>query len=145
MRSPVNEARVSSPYGNRILKRKKQFHDGIDFVSNSDDCRVYAIADGVVVFDKDDYDEAVRWTDNKHSGGNMIIIDHVIDGVHYYARYLHLGENTVSKHQEVREGDVVGEYADVGLSYGAHLHFDMYSWLWKKINPTPVIAEVLPV
>ena len=148
MRSPVNDPRVSSPYGMRVLNGKEQFHDGIDFVSRSGDRRVFAVAPGVVVFDMDDYEEALRWTDRRHSGGNMIIIAHNIGRARgarvYYARYLHLGENTVGKDWSVDEGQVVGEYADAGISYGPHLHFDLYDSDWRKIDPTPLLREVLP-
>ena len=52
MRPPVNDLKITSPYGPRVLQRKSQFHDGIDFVSNDGDTRVFSIADGVVCQNK---------------------------------------------------------------------------------------------
>lgn len=153
MVAPVHNFRISSPYGPRILNvqdpvtkqivPKKQFHDGIDFVSKSNDNRVLAIADGIVTYDMDDYEEAKRWTDRHDSGGNMLVLSHIINGVQYYARYLHLEKNLVSKNDFIKQGTLLGNYADVGFSFGAHLHFDLYDRKWKKLDPTPILAEVL--
>jgi murein DD-endopeptidase MepM/ murein hydrolase activator NlpD len=134
---PVKEPyRISSPYGWRTLQGKKEFHSGIDFVSDSDSEDVLAIADGIVVYDQDDYDDALRWVDKHHSAGNMVILQHEIDGQSYYVRYLHLLENTIKKGERVNEGDVIGQYADVGRSFGAHLHIDAYDVDWKKLDIT---------
>lgn len=142
---PVREPhRVTSPYGHRKLAGKDQFHDGIDYVSGSGSREVVAIADGVVCLDVDFYEESKRWTDGRHSGGNMLIIKHRIHGADYYCRYLHLITNTVAKGEAVLQGRVIGEYADVGYSFGAHLHFDMFDSEWKKIDPTPVMMRGLP-
>jgi murein DD-endopeptidase MepM/ murein hydrolase activator NlpD len=137
---PIKDYRISSPYGYRILKGKKEFHDGIDFVSTSGDTNVYAIANGLVEYDMDNYNDALRWVDKHHSGGNMIIVKHTINGNYYYARYLHLGQNTVSKNDFVNEGDVLGQYGDYGYSFGAHLHFDMYDKKWRKIDPSAILG-----
>lgn len=140
---PVYEPhRITSPYGPRILNGTSQFHDGIDFVSGSTS-EVLAIADGQVCLDIDFYEESKRWTDGRMSGGNYVIIKHNLHGADYYCRYLHLIRNTVSKGDPVKQGQVIGRYADVGLSYGAHLHFDMYDASWKKIDPTPVLVRGL--
>lgn len=146
MISPVNNPRITSPYGNRRDPRdpqKVQFHDGIDLVSKDKDTTVRAIAPGAVVFDMDNYREALRWTDPHHSAGNYLIIKHEIGGRVYYFRYLHLGSNTVANGQNVDEGKVIGHFADVGYSFGAHLHLDAYDENWKKIDPTPLVSEVL--
>lgn len=140
MMIPIKDYKITSPYGYRILRGKKEFHDGIDFISVTGDKNVYAIANGIVEYDMDNYDDSLRWTDKHHSAGNMIIIRHTINGAIYYARYLHLGENTVSKNDFVNEGDILGQYGDYGYSFGAHLHFDLYDKNWKKIDPTPILG-----
>lgn len=147
MISPVNNPRISSGFGNRkdpLNPGQVQFHDGIDFVSKDNDRNVRAITSGVVVYDMDNYREALRWVDPHHSAGNYLIIKHEIAGKMYYARYLHLKNNNVSVGDTVAEGDVIGEYADVGRSRGPHLHFDLYAENWSKINPTPILAEGVP-
>ena len=137
--TPVKDAKVTSPYGWRTLNGKKQFHDGIDFVSTTGDNTVRAIADGKVCYDVDYYEESKRWTDKRHSAGNYLIIKHAINGKTYYGRYFHLGENYVSNGDVVVEGQAIGYYADAGISYGAHLHFDIYDDKWKKLNPTEFV------
>jgi murein DD-endopeptidase MepM/ murein hydrolase activator NlpD len=127
---------VTSPYGPRVLNGKKQNHKGIDFISDSGIRDVYSIADGIVTYDQDDYDEAKKWTDRHHSAGNMVIVRHELKDGLFYVRYLHLLENIVRKEQRVSEGEIIGEYANVGMSYGAHLHIDAYDMHWKPYNIT---------
>jgi len=135
--SPVKDPYIiTSPYGDRTLKGKKQFHSGLDFISETNENTVFAIYDGWVTYDQDNYDESLRWVDRHHSGGNMVIIKHRINDVSYYARYLHLLDNYIKKDQPVKAGQKIGVYADVGISYGAHLHLDLYTLNWKKIDPT---------
>lgn len=144
MIEPVKKHRVSSPYGKRILKGKEQFHDGIDFVSKVKSASVYSIGPGECTYDFDNYDDKKRWNlRDKHTAGNMVIIKTEIGGKQYYVRYLHLKENTLTNGQPVAEGDKIGEYADVGYSFGAHLHLDIYDMKWRKIDPTPILAEIL--
>lgn len=134
--SPVKNYRISSDYGKRILKGKNEFHDGIDFVSETNDRVVVAITKGIVCHDVDFYEESKRWTDKRHSAGNYVIVKHVIEGKLYYVRYLHLGENFCYEGQEVEKGEPLGIYSDAGISYGAHLHFDMYNSKWVKVDPS---------
>lgn len=136
---PVKTAKITSPYGMRILQGRSVMHDGIDMISASGDNTVYAITDGVVTSDFDQYNHKLAFSDRKHSGGNMIIIRHNIHGTDYYCRYLHLINNTVSIGQIVKAGDVIGRYGNVGYSYGAHLHFDAYTMAWTKIDPTNIV------
>lgn len=144
MVGPVaQKIKVTSPYGKRTLQGKEQFHDGIDFVSESGRNDVIAIADGIVTYDQDDYEEALRWTDKHHSAGNMVIIRHELEGGLYYVRYLHLVKNIVRAGQKVFEGATFGVYGDVGYSFGPHLHVDVYDMHWRKIDPTPLFKEVL--
>jgi murein DD-endopeptidase MepM/ murein hydrolase activator NlpD len=132
VKSPL---RISSKYGWRTLQGKRQFHDGIDYVSDSGDQSVFSIFDGTVTYDFDDYDEARRWTDNHQSGGNMIIVKYKLAGADYYVRYLHLISNVVKNGQNVKSGQILGTYGDVGYSFGAHVHVDVYDYRWKKIDP----------
>lgn len=137
---------ITSPYGYRKFvdsnthQTIEGFHEGIDFVSKSGDASVIAVSSGVVVYDQDDYDDSQRWTNMYHSAGNMLIIQHVIDDVPVFVRYLHIDKNIVSKGSPVIEGQVLGTYADVGRSYGAHLHVDVYDVNWKLIDPTNILS-----
>lgn len=127
--------KVSSPYGLRTLNKITKIHDGIDFVSRTGCNDVFAVYDGIVIYDQDNYDHDKRWLKG-HTGGNMVILQHRIDGEIYYSRYLHLGSNNVSIGDVVHQGTCIGEYGDFGKSYGAHLHFDLSVEKWVKIDPT---------
>jgi murein DD-endopeptidase MepM/ murein hydrolase activator NlpD len=136
MISPVKSWVRTSPYGWRNLNGKRQFHGGIDLVSGAGDRTVRAMADGEVVLDYDSYQDARRWTYPPDSGGNMVILKTKIRGKFYFIRYLHLSENIVSKGQKIKQGAVLGHYADVGYSFGAHLHIDAYDGKWKPVDIT---------
>lgn len=140
--SPVKDYKITSNYGPRILNGKEEFHDGIDFISKSGKNIVHAIAEGVVCHDVDFYNEAKRWTDRRHSAGNYLIIKHHIphNGALYYVRYMHLDPNFCFQGQEIEKGEPIGLYKDVGRSYGAHLHLDMYDKNWNKIDPSFILV-----
>lgn len=140
MKLPVNDYKITSPYGYRTLQGKEQFHDGIDFVSRKNDRRVFSVGYGLVTYDKDDYNHIKRWVSRADSAGNYVIIKTKIGDKEYYVRYLHLKENHISVNEIVTEGQEIGEYADVGFSFGAHLHLDMYTLDWHKINPSDIIG-----
>jgi murein DD-endopeptidase MepM/ murein hydrolase activator NlpD len=136
MRLPLNNFKITSHYGKRILNGKEEFHDGIDFVSNKNN-NVYAICDCTCSYDMDNYDEALRWTDKHHSGGNMVIVDFQKENTIFHMRFLHLFDNLIKMNQKIKEGDLIGHYADVGYSFGSHLHNDLYITStngWEKIN-----------
>jgi len=131
---------VTSPYGWRVLRGKKQFHDGIDYVS-SVSRNAIAIADGKIIIDFDEYDPRLRWTDGRHSAGNYVCLETIIHGEKYFARYIHLKNNIIANGQHVKQGDILGSWDDVGYSFGAHLHFDMYDASWNKIDPTNILLN----
>ena len=158
--SPVNgKPIITSPYGWRVLNGEKNFHDGIDFVSadakilnrlNPSGTDVFAITDGKVVFDYDKYDDQFRMDMKGHkqdTAGNMVILQHTIDDRVYFARYLHLLDNAVTMGQQIAKGQRIGRYADVGFSFGPHLHFDMFKADWSvKVDPTEILFDVdIPV
>ncbi len=146
--NPVLSPKVTSPYGWRNLWGTWQFHNGIDYVSEGDEGaanwkgsrEVYAIADGTVIFD---YDVWVPGDNSAQgSGGNMLIIKHVIDGVVYFVRYLHLATNYVRLNQEVKKGEGIGNFKiSAGLSTGPHLHLDVYNVAWQNIDPLPLLRS----
>lgn len=141
--SPVENPIVTSPYGprvNPINKWKTQNHEGIDFISENLNREVFAITEGTVIYDKDDYDHTKRWS-KPNTAGNLIIVKHVIDRIEYYVRYLHLGENYFNKGDDIWCGDLIGEYGDYGRSAGAHLHIDFWTMNWQRIDPTPIFRN----
>lgn len=135
MHSPVNQPIVTSHYGYRTLNGQRQWHPGIDYVSGVGDSSVFAILPGKCVLDFDGYDDKLRWTDIKHSAGNYICIQHFLpEGGWIFVRYLHLTKNTVAQGERIEEGRKLGDYADVGFSYGAHLHIECFDSSWQPSN-----------
>jgi murein DD-endopeptidase MepM/ murein hydrolase activator NlpD len=131
---PLKDLKITSHYGLRSLDGKMQFHDGIDLISTSGNNLVYSIFDGIVCYDFDFYNHALRFKDKKHSAGNYVIIKSIIDNDIFYIRYLHLIENFVTINQMIDSGQTIGKYGDVGYSFGAHLHIDMFNRNWEKID-----------
>lgn len=141
MRYPVAEpSKVTSDYGAQEPFRKKP-HEGIDYINTKGDCSIFAMAEGVCVYDFDSYDDGKRWTDTLHSAGNMVVIGHQIAGKLIYIRYLHLSKNFVKVNQKIDEGFLLGNYADVGQSHGAHVHIDGFNDKWEKINIKEVMKD----
>jgi murein DD-endopeptidase MepM/ murein hydrolase activator NlpD len=138
---PVDKPKITSNFGWRILNNKKQFHDGIDFVSEDGNTYVYSIFDGKVVYDFDNYIHAMRFSDPRHSGGNYVIIQNFLEGEYFFIKYLHLKENYVSLNEDVKAGQKIGIYADVGFSFGSHLHITIYNYKWKIINPNTILKK----
>lgn len=140
MRLPVNNAVLTSEYGWRPNpipgQTGMQFHDGRDYAcERHTNQSVLAMWDGKVVADMDNYEDAKRWTDLRHSIGNFLIIQSNVKGTEVFIRYCHLGKNYCYFGQEVPEGYIIGAYADVGQSYGPHIHVDAYlASNWQKIS-----------
>ncbi len=145
--------KVTSPYGTRYLAGLGWHnHPGIDYITEGDpggdnwtgNRNVVAIDDGIVIADNDHYDATQRWVmQSKHSLGNYIFIQHVINGITYIALYAHLKFNNFNVGDNVKMGDVLGVYSDYGFSKGPHLHFQLYDANWLTVDPTPIILAGL--
>ena len=115
---PLNNARVTSPYG--ITRSDGKVHTGIDLISTSGDRQVKAIKDGVVrgtLIDPKGY-------------GNYVSIQHA-DNTR--ALYCHLEEFRCRAGDIVKAGDVIGIEGETGNSTGIHLHLEI-----RKTDYTPI-------
>lgn len=133
----IEPYKVTSPFGvkRNIPPWGEHTHDGVDLVSSVNK-NVYAAVSGVVIADRDTYDHTKRWVEGSgNSVGNRVLIKSIINGKTYYCAYYHLIDNYVSEGQEIEIGKIIGQYDDVGMSYGAHLHFMMWDANWKVVNP----------
>jgi murein DD-endopeptidase MepM/ murein hydrolase activator NlpD len=119
---PVSPACVSSPFGPRILAGRPKagiFHSGIDLPAPAG-AAVRAVADGQVM--------AVR---RRGAGGLFVLVRH--NG--FTAVYAHLGAVTPSVaegRRNITAGEKLGVVGRTGVSYGAHIYFEM------KIGEVPV-------
>jgi murein DD-endopeptidase MepM/ murein hydrolase activator NlpD len=69
---------------------------------------------------------------NDYGYGEMIVIDH---GFGWQTLYAHLNQVNVSCGQEVLKGEVIGLMGSTGRSTGPHLHFEMRSDEYGRVNP----------
>jgi len=96
-------------------------HFGIDIDGETGD-PIYASDNGVIVY--------AGW--NTHGYGNVVVIDH---GAGWQTLYAHLSVIGVICGQSVLQGDVIGSMGSTGNSTGSHLHFEMMSEKYGKVNP----------
>lgn len=113
---PVQGARISSPYGERIhpIFKTKIFHTGID----------YAVPMGTPI-------KAANAGKVIYSGwyggyGKVVIIDHGnCTGKPTTTLYAHMSKQNVSVGDNVVRGQVIGHVGSTGYSTGPHLHFEV--------------------
>lgn len=96
-------------------------HPGID-IAGPEGNSVFATDSGVVVY--------AGWSE--YGYGYLIVLDH---GTGWQSAYAHLSAVGVGCGQSVAQGTVIGAVGNTGNSTGAHLHFELRSELYGKVNP----------
>ncbi len=91
-------------------------HEGLDFIPQGADKKVYAVESGIVVQDVDDP------VQGKAYGNNVTIYVPVNRRLWTYA---HLAENYVKQGEKVLRGQLLGLMGDTGNTHGAHLHLGL--------------------
>ncbi len=122
MKTPINGARLSSPFGKRkhpILGFTKM-HTGTDFAAPTG-TPIMASGDGVII--------RAQWCGG---GGNCVKIKH--NSV-YQTVYAHMSKfgRGIKKGVKVKQGQIIGYVGSTGLSTGPHLHYEVIE-NGKKIN-----------
>tara|TARA_B100000214_G_scaffold374396_1_gene357008 strand:+ start:384 stop:1601 length:1218 start_codon:yes stop_codon:yes gene_type:complete len=120
MKTPINGARLSSPFGNRkhpILGFTKH-HNGTDFAAPIG-TPIMASGNGTVI--------KAGWCGN---GGNCVRIRH---NSSYTTGYGHLSKFATKAGRRVRQGQIIGYVGNTGMSTGPHLHYTV-SYNGKFIN-----------
>ena len=110
MKTPINGARLSSPFGNRkhpILGFTKH-HNGTDFAAPTG-TPIMASGNGTVI--------KAGWCGN---GGNCVRIRH---NSSYTTGYGHMSKIATKTGRRVRQGQVIGYVGSTGMSTGPHLHY----------------------
>ena len=122
MKTPINGARLSSPFGKRkhpILGFTKM-HTGTDFAAPTG-TPIMASGDGVVT--------RAQWCGG---GGNCVKIKHNSTYQTVYAHMSKFGRG-IKKGVKVKQGQIIGYVGSTGLSTGPHLHYEVIE-NGKKIN-----------
>jgi murein DD-endopeptidase MepM/ murein hydrolase activator NlpD len=96
-------------------------HYGIDLAGTASE-PILAADNGVIVY--------AGFNDLGY--GEMVVIDH---GNGWQTLYAHLASVEVSCGQEVYRGDKIGTMGATGLADGVHLHFEMRSDEFGRVNP----------
>ncbi|MBO7572344.1 MAG: M23 family metallopeptidase [Bacteroidales bacterium] len=120
---PGDLTSIGSYFGYRMhpVLHILRMHTGID-MNAAPGTPVYASGDGVVIT-----------ADDHNSGyGNMIEIDHKVDGLS--SRYAHLSKILVKRGQFVKRGELIGKVGSTGMSTGPHLHYEVLID-GKQVNP----------
>ena len=115
MKTPINGARISSSFGNRVhpILGYTKLHKGTDFAAPRG-TPIYAAGNGVV-------ERAGPFS----TFGNYVKIQHA-NG--YETAYAHMNgfAKGVRKGSHVRQGEVIGYVGTTGQSTGPHLHYEVY-------------------
>ncbi len=96
-------------------------HPAIDIAGHLGD-PIYAADNGVVVYS--------GW--NNWGYGNVVVLDH---GNGWQTLYAHQSVIGVGCGQSVMQGSIIGYIGSTGNSSGPHLHFEMLSEKYGKVNP----------
>lgn len=102
-------------------------HPAIDIAGQLGNA-IYAVDDGVVVYS--------GW--NNWGYGNVIVIDH---GNGWQSLYAHLSGINIGCNGYVYQGSVIGLLGSTGNSTGPHLHFELISDLYGKVNPWNFLVQ----
>ena len=122
MKTPINGARLSSPFGMRKhpIDGFNKMHRGTDFAAPMG-TPIMASGDGVI--------KKAGWCGG---GGNCVVIKH---NTSYQTVYAHMSKfaNGIRKGVRVRQGQTIGYVGSTGKSTGPHLHYEVI-FNGKKIN-----------
>lgn len=129
-RKPLSKGTITSQFGYRthpVTGKKQSFHSGTD-IGVKEGTNVYAIANGTVS----------KLTIKSKCGGNMVYIQHIVNGKKYTSTYMHLLRINVKIGQTVTSETVIGlSGGKTTKSYdkcttGGHLHLSLATGWYEK-------------
>lgn len=137
----MEKSNLTSRYGPRIgvnptlSESVTEMHTGTDF-SQGLGSPIYTIASGVVT-------KAGKET---YGTGEMIVIEHELDGKKWSTMYLHLmdADETVKEGDRVVTGQQIAREGKTGIVTGPHLHFEIWEGEYLKgevVNPEKWLKE----
>ena len=122
MKTPINGARLSSPYGMRKhpIDGYNKMHRGTDFAA-PEGTPIMASGDGIIT--------KASWCGG---GGNCVKIRHNSSYSTVYAHMSKFAAN-IKKGKRVKQGQTIGYVGSTGKSTGPHLHYEVIH-NGKRIN-----------
>lgn len=123
MQWPVKEVKISSPFGDRTLWGRYNFHTGLDFDPDYG-TPIYSVADGIVSLVENPGPTC----------GVAVFIEHNVDGNKFTSVYCHMVVDSVpfKAGDTVEKGDLVGSIGLTGVTTGPHLHLEI------RVNDVPI-------
>lgn len=123
MQWPVREVKISSPFGDRNLFGRYNFHTGLDFDPDYG-TPIYSVADGIVSLVENPGPTC----------GVAVFIEHNVDGTKFTSVYCHMVVDSppVKAGDTVQKGQLVGNIGLTGVTTGPHLHLEI------RINDVPI-------
>lgn len=123
LRTPVDGARVSSPFGLRLhpILGFTRMHEGVDFAAGVGS-PVFAAGSGVV--------EEARWSGGY---GGWLKIRHA-SGLETGYGHLSAWAPGIAPGATVRQGQIVAYVGDSGLATGPHLHYEVFQ-TGRRVDP----------
>ena len=126
---PVVSGTISAHFGWYSPWNQSIWHYGTDFAGTGHGANVYSIAPGKVA----------AIVNRASCGGNMVYIQHIVNGTRYTSGYFHLSHVNVHVGQTVTQETVIGgvggnpgiEWWD-GCSTGTHLHLQVAYGLYLE-------------
>lgn len=123
MQWPVREVKISSPYGDRLLWGRYDFHTGLDLDPDYG-TPIYAVADGIVSLVENPGPTC----------GVAVFIEHNVEGNKFTSVYCHMVVDSppFKAGDTVNKGDLVGNIGSTGRITGPHLHLEI------RVNEVPI-------
>lgn len=122
---------ISSPFGNRVLNGKPDWHAGLDLVGQ-DTKTILAPCNGKIISSTIITDKSnLTW-----QWGNYIRLD-TNDG--YSIFMCHMSKRLVEAGTYVKAGQPIGIEGTTGYSFGSHCHFEIRK-NGQVINPCPLLG-----
>ncbi len=128
---PVQQGRVVSPMGPRIINGKYSYHGGVDIGKSADGtpidkAAIYAPFDGTIVLVKQDN------PNDTGRMGNTVAFEGAtpVEGRQLGFRFLHMDRVAagIKNGKEIKRGDLIGYVGGTGdqSRFTPHLHFDVF-------------------
>jgi hypothetical protein len=134
---PVDGGTVTTEFGNDILNGETRYHRGLD-IAKAGTVPIKASAKGKVI-----YAQYHTGSSPERSYGNMVIIQHTVDGKVYETKYAHLKSISVRVNNTVNQGDMIGYMGNTGYSFGQHLHFEIRNGAGQALNPRDFLGKTV--